>query len=346
MLPLSKRRLFFLIKNTKNRSELCNSILLPTFSLDTHFIMTTKGFPTLVWVAFAAVCIVWGTTYFGIKVAMEYFPPFYFSAFRHGTAGVIFLLLYLTQSRQKPSWADIKNGSIAGFFMITGGNALLSWAVMYISSGFAGILSATAPIFITLMSIYAFPNFKITWKITLGLLIAFVGIALLSKPDAGIQLTPEFWMGFSLAIVANVFWGLGSIYMKKYPVEQHPFLKTGIQMIPASLINIVISFIFEPQPDFSKIDTRGWVDIAYLIIIGSLIGYLSFVYLVKYMAPARLSIHIYVNTVVAVLVGWALGGEHLSLITWVALTIIMVGVFIVNNEYARMNAKRALENPV
>ena len=77
-----------------------------------------------------------------------------------------------------------------------------------------------------------------------------------------------------------------------------------------------------------------------------MIGYLSFVYLIKYMAPARLSIHIYVNTVVAVLVGWALGGEHLNLTTWVALTIIMGGVFIVNNEYAQMNAKIALDNRV
>ncbi len=308
--------------------------------------MSIKGFPTLVWVAFSAICIVWGTTYFGTKVAMDYFPPFFFSALRFGVAGVIFLLLYLTQSRQKPTWADIKNGSIAGFFMITGGNALLGWAVKYIPSGLAGIMSATAPIFITLMSIYAFPNFKITWKISLGLLIAFVGMALLSKPDDGITLTTEFWMGLWLTVVANVFWGFGSIYMKKYPVEQHPFLKTGIQMIPASLINLTISFIFETQPHFSQIDTRGWTAVVYLIVIGSLVGYLSYVYVIKYMAPARLSIHIYVNIIVAVLLGWAFGGEHLSPITWVALTIIMIGVFVVNNEYARMNAKRALENPV
>lgn len=308
--------------------------------------MSIKGFPTLVWVAFATICIVWGTTYFGTKVAMDYFPPFFFSALRFGVAGVIFLLLYLTQSRQKPSWTDIKHSSIAGFFMITGGNALLSWAVVYISSGLAGIMSATAPIFITLMSIYAFPNFKITWKISLGLLIAFVGMSLLSKPDDGIAFTTEFWMGLSLTVVANVFWGFGSIYMKKYPVEQHAFLKTGIQMIPASLINLLISFMFETQPQFSKIDTRGWTAVVYLIVIGSLVGYLSYVYVIKYMAPARLSIHIYVNIIVAVLLGWALGGEHLNLLTWVALTIIMVGVFIVNNEYALMNAKRALENPV
>ena len=299
--------------------------------------MTKKALPTLVWVAFVAICIVWGTTYFGIKVAMEYFPPFFFSAFRHFSAGVIFLILYRTQSRQMPSWADIKHGSIAGIFMITGGNALLSWSEKYISSGLAGILGATAPVFITLMSIYVFPNFKITWKITLGLLVAFLGIAMLSKPDEGIQLTPEFWLGFGLAILANVFWGMGSIYMKKRPVEQHPFLKTSIQMIPASVINLIISLIFEPKPDFSKIDVRGWEAIIYLIFVGSLIGYLSLVYLVKYMAPARLSIHIYVNTVVAVLIGWAFGGDHLSAMTWVSLTIIMLGVIVINNEYARIS---------
>lgn len=301
--------------------------------------MTNKALPPLAWVAFVSVCIVWGTTYFGIKVAMEYFPPFFFSAFRHGSAGIIFLLLYLTQSRQKPSWSDIKHASIAGIFMITGGNALLSWAEKYISSGLAGILSATAPIFITLMSIYVFPNFKVTRKITVGLLVAFVGIALLSKPEDGIQLTFEFWMGFGLAIIANMFWGMGSIYMKKNAVEQHPFLKTGIQMIPASIINIIISLIFEPKPNFAQIDARGWWAILYLIFVGSLIGYLSFVYLTKFMAPARLSIHIYVNTVVAVLLGWALGGDHLTIMTWVALAIIMAGVVIVNNEYARMAQK-------
>jgi drug/metabolite transporter (DMT)-like permease len=301
--------------------------------------MTNPKLPNLVWIAFAAICIVWGTTYFGMKVAMIYFPPFFFSAFRFGSAGIIFLLLYLTQSRQKPSWTDIKHCSIAGIFMITGGNALLSWGIKYISSGFAGILSTTAPVFITLISIYAFPNFKITWRITLGLLIAFVGIVLLSKPDTGIELTADFWFGFTLAIIANVFWALGSIHMKKYPVEQHPFLKTGIQMIPASIINLVISLIVEPKPDFSQIDVRGWSAILYLILIGSLVGYLSFVYLTKYMSPARLSIHIYVNTVVAVLVGWALGGEHLTWLTWVALVIVMGGVLIVNNEYARMANK-------
>ncbi len=267
---------------------------------------------------------------------MDYFPPFFCSAFRHGAAGLIFLILYLTQSREKPSWTDVKHASIAGFFMITGGNAILCWGIKYISSGLAGILSAITPIIITLMSIYAFPNFKITWKISLGLFIAFIGIALMSKPEEGLQLTPEFIGGFLLVIVANVFWGLGSVYMKKHPVEQHPFLKTALQMLPASLVNLFIGFVFEPTPIFSQIDIKGWEALAYLVLVGSLIGYLSFVYLIKFMSPARLSIHIYINTVVAVLVGWAFGGEHLTLLTWVALGIIVAGVFVVNSEYARM----------
>lgn len=226
---------------------------------------------------------------------------------------------------------------MAGIFMICGGNALLSVAVVYIPSGLAGILSSVAPLYITLMSIAVFKGFRITWLIVLGLIISIGGIYLLSKPEDGGAPSPAFWTGFWLVLLANFFWGIGSIYMRKYPVEQHIYLKTAMQMIPASIINMTVSVFFETPPKFSTVPANAWWATAYLIFIGSLIGYTSFVYLSKYMVPARLSIHIYVNTVVAVLVGWLFGGDHLTGLTWVALCIILAGVVLVNNEYAKMN---------
>ena len=299
--------------------------------------MSNTRLPNFVWFIFAVLCFVWGTTYFGIKIAVQYFPPFWFSAFRHFSAGVVFLILYFAQSRELPSKTDILRGAVAGCFMICGGNALLSWAEIYISSGLAGILSSVAPLYITLMSIAVFKGFRITWLIVLGLIISIGGIYLLSKPEDGLTPSPEFWRGFWLTLLANFFWGMGSIYMKKYPVEQHVYLKTAMQMIPASIVNIIVSGFFETPPDLATIPMNAWWAVAYLIGIGSLVGYTSFVYLIKYMAPARLSIHIYVNTVVAVLVGWLLGGDHLTGMTWVALVVILAGVILVNNEYAKMN---------
>jgi drug/metabolite transporter (DMT)-like permease len=299
--------------------------------------MNNTRLPNFVWFVFVVLCIVWGTTYFGVKVAVQYFPPLWFSAFRHFCAGAIFLILYFAKFRELPSKTDIWRAGVAGFFMISGGNALLSFAVVYIPSGLAGILSAVAPLYITLMSIAVFKGFRITWLIVLGLIISIGGIYLLSKPEGGLSPTPAFWTGFWLCLLANFFWGIGSIFMKKYPVEQHIYLKTALQMIPASIINMVVSLGFETPPDLATIPANAWWAAAYLIGIGSLIGYTSFVYLTKYMVPARLSIHIYVNTVVAVLVGWLFGGDHLTGMTWMAMGIILAGVVIVNNEYAKMN---------
>ena len=299
--------------------------------------MSNTRLPNFVWFVFALLCIVWGTTYFGIKIAMQHFPPFWFSAFRHFSAGTIFLAFYFLKSRELPSKTDVLHSAIAGCFMICGGNALLSWAEIYISSGLAGILSSVAPLYITLMSIAVFKGFRITWLIVLGLSISIGGIYLLSKPEDGLTPSPQFWGGFWLTLLANFFWGVGSIYMKKYPVNQHVYLTTAMQMIPAATINFIISLFFETSPNLGIVPDEAWWAVAYLIGIGSLVGYTSFVYLVKYMAPARLSIHIYVNTVVAVLVGWLFGGDQLTSTTWVALTVILAGVVVVNNEYAKMN---------
>ena len=158
--------------------------------------MSSTRLPNFVWFVFALLCIVWGTTYFGIKVAMQHFPPFWFSAFRHFSAGVIFLAFYFLKSRELPSKTDVWHSAIAGCFMICGGNALLSWAEIYISSGLAGILSSVAPLYITLMSIAVFKGFRITWLIVLGLIISIGGIYLLSKPEDGLTPSPQFWVGF------------------------------------------------------------------------------------------------------------------------------------------------------
>jgi drug/metabolite transporter (DMT)-like permease len=299
--------------------------------------MSNTRLPNFVWFIFAVLCLVWGTTYFGVKIAVQYFPPLWFSAFRHFCAGAIFLIVYFLQFKEIPSKRDIWRAGVAGFFMICGGNALLSFAVVYIPSGLAGILSSVAPLYITLMSIAVFKGFRVTWLIVLGLLISIGGISMLSKPEDGGAPTHAFWVGFWLVLLANFFWGIGSVYMRKYPVEQHIYIKTAMQMLPASLINMGVSTFIETPPNLATIPANAWWASAYLIGIGSLIGYTSFVYLSKHMIPARLSIHIYVNTVVAVLVGWLFGGEHLTGMTWVALVVVLAGVVIVNNEYAKMN---------
>lgn len=298
--------------------------------------MTSKKLPTLVWVAFVILCIVWGTTYLGIKNGVKYFPPFWFSGFRHVSAGLIFLTFCLIRGDKFPSLADIGRLAIVGGFMIIGGNALLSWGEIYISSGLAGILSAIAPVFTTLLSIMIFKGFRITWAIVGGLVLSIIGMTILSKPDEAFQVSDGFILGIVLTCFANLGWALGSVFMKKFDVKASVFMRTGIQMTIGGFVNLMIGTFFEPKINFSAIPTEGWLWIVYLITIGSLVGYTCFVYLLDYMSPARLSIHIYVNTVVAVLVGWLFANEHLTWLMFGAMLIVLAGVVIINNAYAKM----------
>ena len=305
--------------------------------------MTNKNLPALVWVAFAALCFFWGTTYLGVKIGVKYFPPFWFSGFRHVSAGLIFLILSWMKGYKFPSRRDTLRLFVVGGFMIIGGNALLSWAEIYISSGLASILSALAPLYITFLSIFFFKGFRVNVKIIVGLIISIIGILILSKPDETITITEGFTLGIILTFIANFSWAMGSVFMKKYPVDAHVFMRTGVQMVLGGAVNLVVGTLFEPKINFELIPSEGWIAVGYLITFGSLVGYMSFVYLLEYMAPARVSIHVYINTIVAVLIGWLLGGEQLTWLMFGAMLIVLVGVIIVNREYSKMAQKAVLK---
>lgn len=296
----------------------------------------------MVWVAFAGICIIWGTTYYGVKLGVKAFKaPIYFSGLRHAAAGLIFLILAGFKGFKRPSWRDLGVLGITGLFLVSGGNGLMSWGLKYVPSGLASILSALAPLYVTLLSLVFFKNFKITGWIVLGLSLSIVGIGLLSKPQEA-HPSDLYWEGILLVMASNVCWALGTIFIKKFNVSHLSiYQRTGIQMLIAGGINMVLGHTFEGAVDYASVDSQGWLTVAYLVCIGSVVSYTSFVYVLEYMAPARVSIHVYVNTIVAVFLGWLMGGEAVSLPMLGAMAIILVGVLVVNNEYARMAKKAA-----
>jgi len=289
-----------------------------------------------IWLSFAAICFIWGTTFFGVKVCIAYFPPFYLSALRYFTAGIIFLIIYLLMQKKIPPLYNLRHSMVAGLIVITGSNALIAWGENYVSSSFAGILCALAPIYVTLMSLLFFKGFKVTPLIVIGLLLSFGGVFFISKNQSAGSVDIHFWRGFILVALANIFWAVGSIYMKRFPVKEHVFIKVAAQMIPAAILNYIISLIFEPRVQLSQVSNVAWIWLIYLVLIGSLLAYLCFVYLLQYWQAARVTIHVYVNTIVAALVGFWLGGEQLNAFIFGNLLVVLVGVIIVNNQYAKL----------
>jgi drug/metabolite transporter (DMT)-like permease len=299
----------------------------------------------LVWGAFIAISVVWGTTYLGIKVAIEYFPPFLLSGLRHLIGGVIFLLFFGRQLKQLPDATTMGRLALNGCLLMVGANSLVCWAELHISSGLAGILCALSPLYITLMSLVAFRGFRLTWQILLGLMISIVGVVAIAYPNlnADEATAHDFKFGIVLLTVANLCWGLGTISMKKYPVKVPLFAGVGLQMLIAGLVNLVISTCFEQRIALSEVPLKGWEALGYLIVVGSFIGYICYGYVLQHMAVGRVSLHTYINTVVSVLVGWLLLNEPLTAWTMGAMAVILSGVVIVNRAYARMAAKAIIQ---
>ncbi len=288
--------------------------------------------------AFIALCFVWGTTYLGIKLCIVYLPAFMLSGIRHLTAGLILTAIFLIRGAKLPDWKDLKKLFFIGCLLIVGGNGLICTAEKYISSGFTAVLSGLTPLYITLLSLILLKNTKITVVTVAGMLISFLGVVILSYPNMHDSLDALFYKGFCLIILANLFWSLGSVMIKRTVLKVDTFLGLGVQMLMAGGVSIVISLVFEDQKGFKPLDVHFFSAMAYLIVAGSIVGYFCYFYLLKRMVPARVSVHNYINTVVAVLAGWLVVNEKVSFNSLFAMGVILTGVLIVNYEFGRINA--------
>lgn len=286
--------------------------------------------------AFSMLCIVWGTTYFGIRYAIQYIQPFMLSGLRHVIAGLVFLAISLFRGEKLPNKAVLGQVIVMGLLLIVGGNGLVCWAEQFIPSALTAIICSLSPIFITLMSLFFFKGFRITYKIVVGLLLGLFGIGLIFAKDLSITFDGKIILALLVLLVAILCWGLGSILLKKNPLPISLFMSLGLQMLIAGTINLLISSVLEDNSKLLETDTKGILALLYLVIFGSLIGYSCYLYVLGHYTAARISIHSYINTLIAVLVGWLVGGETMNEYIILGTLIVLAGLVIVNREYAKL----------
>ena len=292
--------------------------------------------------AFTLLCIVWGTTYFGIKYAIKYINPFMLSGLRHVIAGTIFFSISLFRGDKLPEKQLFWKITKMGLLLIVGGNALVCWAEQFLPSSLTAIICSLSPIFITLMSLYFFKGFRITYKIIIGLLLGLFGIGLIFSKDLSIDLNANVIFALMVLLGAILCWALGSILLKKSPLSLSLFMSLGLQMLIAGTINILISSVLEDNSKLLETDVKGIMALLYLVVFGSLIGYGCYLYVLAHYTAARISIHSYINTLIAVLVGWLVGGESMNEYIILGTLIVLAGLIIVNREYSKL-AKVAAE---
>lgn len=294
--------------------------------------MNTRN-PYLPYFALAAVCLIWGTTYLALRIAVLHFPPFLFSAIRQTVAGLLLAgSMFAFAKVALPSGQHILRQAIGGFFLITLGNGLVAWGEMHIPSGIAAIICSLMPLMVILINLSVNRAEKPTFPIVLGVAIGLTGIIMIFGEHLNEFSTLGYTLGILTTFGAVISWASGSIWIKKHNADSNPFLNAGLQMLFGGLFMFPASLLFDDLTNISWSPEAGW-SMLYLIIFGSIIAYACYSYALRKLPMTIVSMYAYINPLVAVLLGWLVLDEKLTLRMGIAILITVAGIYIVNRGY-------------
>lgn len=306
--------------------------------------------------AFGAVYFIWGSTYLGIKYAIETLPPLSMAGTRFLIAGTLLCLWSRLRgesaggSFSRSSWPHWRTAIIVGVLLFLFGNGGVTWAERHIASSLAALLVATEPLWIVLLNWFRPGGERPTIQTALGLVVGFVGVWLLITP-AGNETSRASIIGVFVVLGAGFAWSIGSLYSVHAPRPRSPVLASGMQMLAGGVLLLAAGLLTGEWAGFDvrSVSLRSILAFAYLIFFGSIIAFTAYSWLLQTVGPARTATYAYVNPMVAVILGWALAGETMTPRTVAAAAIIVasVGLITFHNKQrgGSSNASLALNEP-
>lgn len=277
------------------------------------------------------VAVVWGTTYLGIRVAVETMPPWYITSIRQGIAALIVwgILLF----RKELSWIGWRNFSmqlVPSLLMIVIANGFTTIAEQTLPSGLTSILSALSPVIIFVIGIL-FGIEKRSLKGFLGVSLGFAGVVFIFRDGLSDILDPNYKTGILFLGIAILSWSSGTLYSKRNTHKSNNIaLNLFYQFSIATLVQLVLALVFTPNPDISQWSARSIFATVYLAIFGSVLAFFCYHYALKRVTALQVSILNYINTIIAVFLGWLLLDEVITIDFIIAALLIICGVFIIN----------------
>jgi drug/metabolite transporter (DMT)-like permease len=284
--------------------------------------------------AFAAVYVIWGSTYLGIRYAIETLPPFLMAGTRFMTAGaILFVWARLNGAGVSSPLAQWRRALVIGGLLLLCGNGGVTWAEKYIPSSLAALLVATEPLWVVMLN-WAFGGKRPNWKVLLGVFIGLAGVALLiggTGLNNGSGVSPIVLAGSGVVVLAGLAWAGGSVYASRNPIKGPTSLGSGMQMLAGGGLLMLLSLV---TGDFKQLNlaAASWVSLAafgYLLVFGSLVGFTAYSWLLRNVTPSSAATYAYVNPAVAVLLGWLLANEPLTLRMLVAAAVIVCSVVLI-----------------
>ncbi|HTO14299.1 MAG TPA: EamA family transporter [Edaphocola sp.] len=298
---------------------------------------------TKAWLALIFICLAWGTTYFGIKIALGAFPPFLMAGIRQFIAGlIIFLMAFSNKLKKDFSINNILRQALIGFLLITLGNGLVSWAEVYIPSGVAALICAVIPIATVVVSLMIQKNEKVNIIIIVGMVLGFLGVAINFKDSIGVIGQQQYTIGIFAVFIATLAWAFGTVISKRNPKDTNPIFNSAIQVTAGGILLLPFSLAFDNYQNIHLENTQGLLGVLYLIIIGSVLAYTVYMYALKHLPIGVVMIYSYINPLVAILLGWWLANEPLNLYTFISFTCIISGLLVVYKGYKKLATKKII----
>lgn len=281
-------------------------------------------------IGFLAVYLIWGSTYLAIRFTIETIPPLFSAAIRFLIGGTLLYAYARFSGAIAATKLQWRNSAVIGLLLVVGGTGTVTWAEQYVPSGLAALMVAAMPFWMVLIEWIRPEGRRPVTSVVLGLVLGFVGIIILIGP---IQLAAEGItgiLGTAALLLATLSWASGSIYSRHIDLPESKLLSVGIQMLAGGVVLGILAGVTGefPRVDFSAMTLKSIGGLFYLAIVGSL-AFVAYVWLLKVTTPAKASTYAFVNPVVAVFLGWLLGGEEITARTIVAATVIVSAVAVI-----------------
>src|SRR5437899_9083789 len=301
---------------------------------------TPAAVTTLVLVAFAAVYLVWGSTYLAIRIGVESFPPLILAGLRHVTVGLLLYPILRRTTGIKPTAANWRAAVVTGALLLFAGNGGVSWAERTVPSGITALLVATVSLWLVIMDWLRPGGVKPVPRVVMGLLMGFTGMVLLVGPahlGGSERVDPR---GAAVLVFASLAWACGSIYSKHGGMPSSPMLGVAMQSFAGGSI-LLLAGLFSGELQrfhFAAVSLRSWLALAYLIVFGSGIGFTAYIYILQKSTAARVATYAFVNPVVALFLGWLIAGEPITLRTVIEAAVILTAVILFVTSPSRAHA--------
>jgi drug/metabolite transporter (DMT)-like permease len=279
--------------------------------------------------AFAAIYVIWGSTYLGIRIGVESIPPFLLAGGRSFIAGSALFAWVVARGAGWPNALEWRRAAVAGILMLAGGNGLVTLAEQHVPSNLAALMIAGIPAYVVLLDWWRPGGVRPARRAVFGIALGSLGLVLLVRPGAR-DLAPGHWYGVAALIVAGWCWAAGSIYSRYRPVSANTAVAGALQMITGGVAMLVVGLGRGELAHFSveHVSAAGLAAFAYLTVFGSLVAFSAFNWLIPRTTPAQLATSAYINPVVAVVLGWLVLGETLHPVSLAGAAAIVAAVVI------------------